>query len=152
VTVRSVPDADVYKRSWQTGMGAPTGVLTLGQTLVALAPVPNVPAQGNYAITLDVVRNMVVPVLPGDFLQLDAADLDIVLDYAQHLALLKEGAGQLSAAQPLFDRFLRLAGVTVAFDSASTPNRAALQQQTQQDQRTTPRTAPVVPATMTGGV
>lgn len=149
VPVRSVSDADVYARTWQTGTGVPTQVLTLGQTLVALAPVP---ATSAYAVTLDVVRNFPIPTTLGSYLQIDQADLDVVLDYAQHLALFKEGAAQLTATQTLLDRFLRMAGVTTTLDSATAPHRGQLQQQTLQDQRTTPRSAPAVPQTLTGTV
>lgn len=141
--VRSVSDADVYKPRWQTGSGRPRGLLTLGQTLIALEPVPNLPVSGPYSVTVDVVRNIELPSLANPYLQVGQEDLDVVIDYAQHVALFKEGGAQIQNAQGLLERFLRAAGVTLTQQQAAVPNRRPLVSQQVQDTAVVPRTVPL---------
>lgn len=139
----SVVDADTYRPLWQSTSETPTTVLTAGQNLVGVASPPDTPGPGSYSITLDVVANMAVPVNAGDFLQILPDQLDTLLDYAQHLALIKEGPGVLEASMALFDRFMRAAGVETMLQQASQPARRPLVDQTQQGERAVPRTLPV---------
>lgn len=139
----SVSDADKYKRTWQTTPAAPTLVLTDGQNIVALAPVPDDGTDTNgYTVTLDLVVNFPVPVGVTDCIDVDKSIMEQVIDYAQHLAMFKEGAGQVQASMKLYETFAREAGITVDLNTASVPNRGALFQQTVQDQRQVPRISP----------
>ena len=56
-----------------------------------------------------------------------------ILDYAQHLALLKEGSAQIQAGKSLLDNFMSLCGTTVGIQSASQPEEKAAVGQTPQD-------------------
>lgn len=140
--VGSLSDTDTYNPTWQTTTGIPRGVLQTGQNLIAVYPRAN----GVFGLTLDIVRNAPVPTAPGDPIQIGADGYDILLDYAQHLALLKEGTAELTAAQPLLERFLRFCGVTQAKQQAEQPNRAPLLGQTGQDHRALPAQLPPVEA------
>lgn len=133
VSVYSMNEADKYSRNWQNlPLGAPTKVLTTSLNLVGLTSVPN----GVYTVTLDVVRNMKVPVLLTDcFYAGGNSVLEPILAYAQYLALFKEGPSQFEAAQELLQRFLIAAGATEFLDQAQAPTRGPLFQQQVQDTR-----------------
>jgi hypothetical protein len=77
-------------------------------------------------------------VTPIDVLQIGQDVYDSILDYAQHLALTKEGPSQTEQAMGLLQRAARAAGVQLTFQQASQPDRASLLGQTQQDRRANP--------------
>ncbi len=130
----SVPDADAYSSDWQVVSGVPRRVLTMGHTLIGLWPPAGIPpAGGSYAVTLDVVRNAPVPTTLGDYLQVGPEILNDLLDYAQHVALVKEGPGQVQQAMGLLNQFASMCGTTVAVQMASNPSDPALLGQTPQD-------------------
>jgi len=60
-------------------------------------------------MTATVVQNAPVPVNPGDFVQVARDDLDVIIDYAQHLSAVKQGGEEFSRTLPLFERFLKAA-------------------------------------------
>lgn len=99
-------NADLYSASWQATPGVPTTVLLAGQTSIALSPPVST---GNYSVEVDLIPNMPVPVLQTDYIQVGMDTFDLLLDYAQHVALFKEGAGQIAASQGLLTRFLEAA-------------------------------------------
>ncbi len=142
--IASVPDADSYRPLWQSVNDTPDTLLTAGQNLVATAPPPDTPGPGAYSIALDVVANMEVPAHPSTFLQIMPDQLDTLLDYAQHLALFKEGPGVLETSIALLERFTRAAGVELVIQQASQPARRPLADQTQQGEHAVPRTLPLV--------
>jgi hypothetical protein len=145
VPVESVTDADQYRRSWQTGLDSPTRVLTMGHNIVGVAPAPDAQdGLGGYMVTLDVVANIPVPTNLNDCINdgVDLAMLDPLYDYVEHLALFKEGPGQLDASMALYTRFARACGITKALDQAAVKQRASILQQTIQNERTHPRLAP----------
>ena len=135
----SVADADSYLPTWETTPGPPTKVLTTAQNLLGLAPPPD---GLSYVVTVDVVANVPVPVNPTDCVNLGIDDsvLDAIYDYAQYLALVKEGPGPLDQATGLYQRFAAVCGVTTALDQASVPTRGPILQQTVQDVRVKART------------
>jgi hypothetical protein len=133
--VCALPDLDQFQRSWQTTPGTPTRVGTLGQNLLVCAPPATTNAPSGYAITLDLVCNAPVPLLPAQNLQIGPELLDPLLDYAQHLALFKEGPTELQAAQALLERFFRAAGVYDQWQQALMAQRKALLGQQSQDRR-----------------
>ena len=133
-TIGAVSDADVYSPTWQLVTGVPKKVLLSGQNLVAIWPPPG-GTGGPWAITLDVVRNAPVPALTGDILQISQDVYDTILDYSQHLALFKEGPGQLELATALYDRAARAAGIDHRLQQATQPARVPLFGQQPQDRR-----------------
>lgn len=122
----SVSDADAYSAGWQMVAGVPRRVLTTGQNLIGLWPPPGVPpAGGSYSVTLDVVRNAPVPTADTDYLQVGEEMLNDLLDYAQFLALVKEGPGQMDAAMGLLTQFYGFCGTEIRIKRASQPNLEA---------------------------
>lgn len=138
----SISDTDQYQPDWETTPGIPTKVLTTAQNLVGLAPPPN--GTSTYVVTVDVVANMPVPTNPTDCVNLGIDDsvLDAIYDYAQYLAMFKEGPGVSDQALPLYQRFAEVCGVTTALDQAAVPTRGPLFQQTAQDVRVHARRLP----------
>ncbi len=142
VALKSLVETDVYRRTWQTTPGAPTEILTAGWNLVGLKVPPNSTA---YTVTLDVVCNVLVPLELIDCLQVDEFMRDCLMDYAQYLAIFKEGPAQLEQATQLYDSFARCCGITVELDVAAVPERKAIFDQTFQDERVKPRLEPPGP-------
>ncbi len=101
----SILDLDQTEPSWQGSSGVPMMVAAAGANLIATYPNPN----STYTLTLDVAANPVVPAQGSDYIQLGQEELDVVLDYAQHLASFKLGGQEFQATKPLYDNFIRLA-------------------------------------------
>lgn len=136
--IGSLNEADFYRRNWQVGTDTPKTILLAGNNLIALAPVPD--ALGPYTIALNVIRNIPIPVLFTDcFFEGGAALTEVLLDYAQFLALYKEGPSQAQEGMLLLQRFLAACGITIAIDQASEPQRDATMGQTRQAERAVPR-------------
>ncbi len=136
VNLGAVADADAYTPSWQMVPSTPYRILTAGHTIVALNPPPGVPSGGgNFTVLLQVVRNAPVPTAAGEFLQIGSELVDDILNYAQHIALSKEGAFQIQLADGLLKQFLSMCGTTLAIQYASQPEEAAASNQTTQDAR-----------------
>lgn len=70
---------------WENSSGAPTDLILAAPNLIALNPVPD----GVYSVACDVVREPPIPVNDGDFVQVGREQMDMILDYAEHLALFK---------------------------------------------------------------
>jgi hypothetical protein len=146
VPISSVSESDKYDTTWQTTPGEPTRVLIDGQNIVGLSPLPDAGlSSAGYTVTLDLVVNFPVPLNTTDCVDVDKSVMEIVIDYAQHLALFKEGPGLVQQSMALYEKFERACGVTVELDTASVPTRGALFQQTVQDPRIVPRRSPVDP-------
>ncbi|MDQ3803276.1 MAG: hypothetical protein M3416_05415 [Acidobacteriota bacterium] len=108
--VSSLFDLDAHVPGWQHSSGAPEAVALSGQNLLALYSVPD----GVYSVTLDVVRNAVVPSEDGNYVQIGREFLDVLLDYAVHLAMFKCGGQAFADTMPLYERFMKAAA---AFNS-----------------------------------
>src|SRR5262245_40962467 len=101
----SLASHDMGSPNWQNITGAPEEILVAGNNLIALA---NVPADV-YSVTLDVVASRptglcVCPTSAG-FLQLGREQVDMILDYAEHLALFKVGGAEFEATQRQAENF-----------------------------------------------
>jgi len=103
----SVKSADAYQPSWEgQAQGTPNLGLIAGLNLIALAP----PAKaGNFSVTATVVENAPVPFLVSDCVLLTVDLVDVILDYAQHLASFKMGGEEFKETFALYDRFIKQA-------------------------------------------
>jgi hypothetical protein len=102
VDVDSVQNMDDFRAGWEVETpGEPTTIGTLGLNLIAAGSPPD----DVYSVTLGVVQNIPVPMSDAEFVQVSRDDLEAILDYAQHLAMLKIGGQEFSATIPLLDRF-----------------------------------------------
>jgi hypothetical protein len=102
----SLYEVDAARPNWQNQQKTPDNATVAGLNLMALANIPD----AVYGVTVDVVRNAVIPVLDSDPIQLGREEFDAVIGYAQHLACFKLGGAEFMASMPLYERFMRLAG------------------------------------------
>lgn len=100
----SVRNGDDFDAGWQALAAGTPGVCYLAGMNLLGFPLPD--SGTAYSIVATVVQNAPVPVLVGDFIQLGPEDLDAVLDYAQHLAMLKVGGAEFESTLPLYQGFL----------------------------------------------
>jgi len=100
VVPQSVRSFSTYRAGWQNeAPGAPNAIGVMSWNLVAIASQPDA---GPYSLLFDLVQNAPVPVIAGDFLQVGREDLDVILDYAQHLASFKSGGDEFMDTVPLY--------------------------------------------------
>jgi len=109
--VSSVRGSDLYQTSWQgADPGVPLSVSYSGVNLFALNPPADPGINGvPYDLTVTVVENAPVPVDDADPVQVSREDLDALLDYCVHLAMLKSGGADFTATVPLYTRFMKQA-------------------------------------------
>ena len=104
----SLDSADMGRRLWQNYQGAPPFMGALvGLNLMAMID----PPAGIYSVALDVVRNALIPVADGDFIQIGREELAAVLGYAQHLATFKCGGMEFMSTMAQYNRIMNLARV-----------------------------------------
>lgn len=107
--VDSVQAADAFQTRWQAQPAStPEFALHAGLNLLAFTPVPDA---GPYSLTAMVVQNAPVPVSGIDPVQVARDDLDVILDYSQHLAAFKMGGAEFLVTLPLFERFMKQAAI-----------------------------------------
>jgi hypothetical protein len=133
VTTSGLSAADTYSPLWQLLTGVPRLVLLAGQNLMAMAAPPG--GGGPYTVTCDVVRNAPVPTDPTDILQVSQDLYESVLNIAQHLALFKQGVGELELATSLLERAAKDAGIDLQLQQAAQPDRTGAFGQQQADRR-----------------
>lgn len=93
---------------WQSNPGAWPGVVVGGIDLVAPSPIPTT----NVALKLTVVENAPQPTADGDFIQAPRDVIDVLLDYCQHIAALKNAEEAYIKTLPLLKNFLSYAEYT----------------------------------------
>lgn len=107
--VDSAQNTDNYRIGWQgETAGIPELIITAGLNMIGLAPTPDDSA---ISITLSVVQNAPIPEDDSDKVQVGRDELDVILDYAVHLASFKMGGTEFVATIPLFQRFLKQASL-----------------------------------------
>ena len=101
-------ELDEFSTDWQNSSTQPSLVAMSGLNMLALGGVPDATP---YSVTLDVVRNSVVPTADSDFLQIGREDFEAVLSYAQHLAAFKMGGAEFEMTVPGYQRFMQQAAL-----------------------------------------
>lgn len=105
-------DFDAQVPDWQNTTGAPTTPAMAGPNLLALYPVPAITTavpDGKFSITMDVVRNAPLPMADDEKVQIGKEFLDIILDYATHLASFKCQGAEFMATYQHYERVFRSA-------------------------------------------
>jgi hypothetical protein len=111
--ISSVRGADLYNTSWQgADPGVPRQVAYSGMNLFALNPPADSGIDGvPYDLTVTVVENAPIPTLDDDQIQVSREDLDVLLDYCVHIAMLKAGGADFMSTLPLYKRFMTQAAL-----------------------------------------
>ena len=105
--INALASFDSFNQNWQNGIAPPTDVALASWNMFAVSPPPD----GIYSVRLDVIQNAPIPVALTDQVQIGREELDVLLDYCQHLAMFKQGGQEFLGTTPLFERMFRLAGV-----------------------------------------
>ena len=101
--------ADAYATDWEsTPEGSPDTLLVTGLNLLALQPIPD---DNPYSVYLQVVENALIPENPADCISLGRELFDVIIDYAQHLAMLKCGGAEFLATMAHYKRFMQQAAL-----------------------------------------
>jgi len=134
--IDSLPELDSSDVDWMNKTQAvPDGLAISGNLL---ACVPPSTAQAN-DLHVDAVVNVPVPSAGGDFIQVGQEYLDAILNYAQHLCLLKEGGEGFKSVQFLYQDMVRLAAVQNDALKANANNFEVLSDREQRDKQENPR-------------
>lgn len=102
----TVEDMDIYGIEWDSRPDADEVLVVAGIDCFALSPVPVSPQVG---ILVTVVGNAPVPTADGDFIQVGRDAYDVILDYAQALAMFKMGGQEFSDSAGLTKNFIESA-------------------------------------------
>lgn len=90
-------------------------------------------------MTFDVVRNAPLPLMDVDFVDVARELLDVILDYAQHLASFKMGGAEFAATQGHYERLIRLASQQNERLKANAGNFDILAEKSQKEDKQRPR-------------
>ena len=93
----SLQELDASEPNWMNSSSTPADVALAGWNIMAVNPVPD--ANGPYSVTLDVIRNAPVPSSDGAQVQIGREQLDMIVDYAEHLAMFKVGGAEWRATE-----------------------------------------------------
>lgn len=112
MTPTSVPELDWGRPNWEgetttSGGAVPTRPYMwapAGLTLIAIWPADN--AGGN-ALVADGIAQTPVPATDGAFVDIGREEVELVLDYAQHLSAFKEGGQEFVSSRRQFENFLK---------------------------------------------
>lgn len=130
----SLYEVDSARTEWQNRQKLPDNATMAGLNLMALANVPD----AIYGVTVDVIRNSVIPSADGSFIQLGREEFDVVLGYAQHLACFKMGGANFLASIPMFERFMRMASMYNDTVRALVRFEDPLEDRAQREEKTNP--------------
>jgi hypothetical protein len=120
---------------WENTRGVPQDLILAASNLIALNPVPN----GITSVTLDVVRKSVIPTGNASFVQVGREQLDMILDYAEHLALFKVAGAEWHATDRQAQNFMLQALTYNQRISAAVRNAASAAAQSQRQKSQIPR-------------
>ena len=134
ILLESLQGLDSGRHTWQTSTGQPDLVALAGRNLVALANMPD----GIYSVTLDVVRNAVVPATDVADVQVGRECLDVLLDYAEHLACFKLAGAEFAATGRAMENMLRQAVIYNEKLKANVVFGAIMGQQSHEEERRRP--------------
>ena len=103
IPVDAVEVLDIYDPTWRTLSSEPSTLGLSGQNLFAF------PTPDDQLLSLFVVSNANVPVADNDPVPLGQEILSAILDYAQHVAMFKQGSAEVKSTMPLFASILKVA-------------------------------------------
>ena len=131
----SVFEMDAFLPSWQAVSGEPQFAGMCDRNLVAFGPVPN----GVYSVTVDVVGNIPIPAVDGDFVQVDRGALNPLIDYAFHLASYKMQGPEFHNTDKLRQNFYLAAALENSRLTRANFYRSAFQLPAMRQQQEVPR-------------
>ena len=106
VETPSVKEMDGWSPEWQDSATGWPSLVTAGMDFCAPCPT------GSAGVSVTLVGNAPVPVLPTDYVQVSRDVFDVILDYAQMLASFKMGGEEFFATKDLEKNFFTAAAAT----------------------------------------
>lgn len=140
--IHSLTQLDSTDSGWQNAaQDTPRYGANSGWNLMAVSPPPDA---NPHSMMLDVVQNAPLPAADGDYIQVGREELDVIIDYAVHLAAFKQGGAEFSQSVGLWENFLQMALVRnerlAAVAKSTSPFDRSLIEHKQR-----PRRAPTLP-------
>lgn len=105
MTVSSQAQLDSSRVMWENTTGMPKSIQQLSWNLFSLYPVPD----STYTITIDSVIAAPIPTLDSDYVDIGPQYLQVILDYAQHIAMIKVQGSDFAATMPLYENAIKVA-------------------------------------------
>lgn len=104
VDTPALAEMDHYSPDWEIDQGAWPSIVVAGMDFLAPCPVMTWPTdlQG---VLLRVVRNAPIPVADDDYVQVSRDTFDAILNYAQAIAMFKQGGAEFAAGTRLLEQF-----------------------------------------------
>lgn len=116
---------DMFRAGWEDEPASvPDTVAVSGLNVIGVAPKPN----GAHSLAIDVVRPAQIPSTDAEKLQIGPEELDVILDYAEHIASFKMGGTEFEVTMRHHQNALRLAGEKNAVLRSQWQRKRALEQ------------------------
>lgn len=135
VEIEPLVEADGFLPGWENLVGPPQFAMVAGMNLVAIAASPD----DYHGVAVECIMPAPLPANDADCFWFPDECVDMVLDYAQHLAAIKQGAGPIAEAQGLLDRAFRGFGVKGAQGTAEDRSLDEQTSGTRNDEAVVPR-------------
>lgn len=105
--IDSIAEVDMGNPDWVSTIASPE-ILGVAGNIMCVAPVAD---NEPHSMALDITSNFPIPNTDNDFIQVGKEVLNVIIDYAEHLASIKEGANEISDTSELYKNMVRLAAV-----------------------------------------
>lgn len=103
VGIEAVKERDMYNYGWEDNSASRQSVIVAGTDLLSVGLRPT--GSTTIGLTLQVVQNAPLPSVDANPIQVSRDVLDVILDYAFHIATFKESVKDIMDSMPLFDNF-----------------------------------------------
>lgn len=107
----SLTEMDTFYPEWDSSSVAPPSIIMPGVDFVGISPPPGSSPVG---VVLTLVQNAPIPANDAAAVQASPDVLDVLLDYAQHVAAFKQGGAEFTDTYPLLKNFVTAATKTNA--------------------------------------
>ena len=133
--VDSMQELDAGNPNWVNATPGPPESLVTAGNIVGVNPPPD----GTYALSFQIVPKFPVPVLGSDFIQIGQELVDVILDYAQHLANVKESMNDIQQTHILYENMVKHAAIENDILRARAVDFDVLSDRTTKDSNLRPR-------------
>lgn len=131
--VDAMEDLDTANPNWMNETPGPPNSLVLSGNIIAVEPPPD----AVYALSFTIVPRFPVPTTGGGYIQIGKELVEVILDYAQHLAMFKEGS--VKETMGLYQNFVQEAAVENDILKARAVDFDVLSDRTTRDENLNPR-------------
>ena len=134
--VDSMEELDQASPSWMSSLPGTPNVMAVSGNIAAISPIPD---NSPHSIGFNIMPKFPIPSAGGDFIQIGNEIIDVILDYSQHLAYIKEGADEILASMQLYKNLVSLAAVQNDRLRAQAQNFDILSDRTHREEKVTIR-------------